>query len=80
MQERVAGIIKELQPLIQVSIRDRCHVISIVALRGYSGVVERRRCVRSRGICLLDSIRCGYTGHFYRGKLPFYHGKLYLAV
>ena len=25
-------------------------------------------------------IRCGYTGHFYRGKLPFYHGKLYLAV
>ena len=56
MQERVAGVIKELQPLIQVSIRDRCHVISIVALRGYSGVVERRRCVRSRDICLLDSI------------------------
>ena len=30
-----------------------------------------------------DSIvhyRCGYTGHFYRGKLPFYHGKLYLVV
>ena len=25
-------------------------------------------------------IRCGYTGHFYRGKLPFYHGKLYLVV
>ena len=19
--------------------------------------------------------KCGYTGHFYRGKLPFYHGK-----
>ena len=56
MQERVAGIIKELQPLIQVSIRDRCHVISIVALRGDSGVVESRRCFRSRDICLLDSI------------------------
>ena len=24
--------------------------------------------------------RCGYTGHFYRGKLSFYHGKLYLVV
>ena len=24
--------------------------------------------------------RCGYTGHFYCGKLPFNHGKLYLAV
>ena len=25
-------------------------------------------------------IRCAYTGHFYRGKLLFYHGKLYLEV
>ena len=25
-------------------------------------------------------IRCGYTEHFYRGKLLFFHGKLYLEV
>ena len=25
-------------------------------------------------------IRYAYTGHFYRGKLLFYHGKLYLEV
>ena len=30
--------------------------------------------------CRMWYIMCGYTGHFYRGKLPFYHRKLYLVV